>query len=120
MRVARLHFRRRCWALHWPSKDHRDYRTAGRLAARRTARASDAPAAEPRRAGSQLPELSAIVSMRRDGAWLQVEFGVAAASAASSTVLAVNGAGSPPARRMSASSHGSSEGRTRTLTLPLN
>jgi len=67
---------RRFGALRWPSKDHRDFQTLGRLTAwwsRRLQRTTHPAMLEDRPYDSHLPALSRIVGMRREDAVLHVE-----------------------------------------------
>jgi hypothetical protein len=91
--------RRRISAPRWPRKDHRLFRTVGRLAAwRARQRPTSAPVHQDRPAGSPPPALSRIVGVRREGAVLHLELRVdCAAAVGRPPVLARDGAGAAAA-----------------------
>lgn len=126
MSLTRKLFRsRRFAALRWPSKDHCDFQTLGRLTAwwsRRLQRTPYPAMLEDRLYDSHLPALSRIVGMRREDAVLHVELYARYAALDGRPLVLAQDAGDTASGAATSDRlpFPAGEGRTWTMTLLLN
>jgi len=126
MSRSRKHSGLRTAVPRWPSTDHRDFQTVGALTAwpmrRRMRMATRTPAEANRSRGSRPPVLSEVAGVHRDGAALHVQLLArrAALDERPPILTPAVGRSSSPGATRDPDPVCADQGRTWTVTLPLN